>query len=165
MEKEIYDQPKVLDNLSRLVLPSIKPNGKTFILGCGTASYAAAFTDYLFDVSGVDTEAIVGSEFAKYFDEALDILSITHKWSRPHSPKVNGYVERFNGVIQKEFIDYHVDLGIIDKPLFDQKLSEWVDWYNTRRPHWALGLISPLKYIVSTLSVEKSQMCWTSTGN
>src|SRR3989339_492893 len=84
-----------------------------------------------------------GSEFAKYFDEALDILSITHKWSRPHSPKVNGYVERFNGVIQKEFIDYHVDLGIIDKSLFDQKLSEWVDWYNTRRPHHGLGLKTP----------------------
>ncbi len=66
MEKEIYDQPKVLDNLSRLKLPSLKLKEKIFILGCGTASYAAAFTDYLFDTSGVDTEAIVGSEFAKY---------------------------------------------------------------------------------------------------
>ncbi|KKU87439.1 MAG: Glucosamine/fructose-6-phosphate aminotransferase, isomerizing [Candidatus Beckwithbacteria bacterium GW2011_GWC2_47_9] len=66
MEKEIYDQPKVLDNLSRLSLPPLKLNGKTFILGCGTASYAAAFADYLFDLSGVDVEAVVGSEFGKY---------------------------------------------------------------------------------------------------
>lgn len=84
-----------------------------------------------------------GSEFAKYFDAALEELSITHKWSLPHSPKVNGYVERFNGVIQAEFIDYHVDLGVIDKPLFDQKLSEWMVWYNTRRPHHSLGLKTP----------------------
>lgn len=84
-----------------------------------------------------------GSEFAKYFDEALEELSITHKWSLPHSPKVNGYVERFNGVIQSEFIDYHVDLGVFDKPLFDQKLSEWMVWYNTRRPHHSLGLKTP----------------------
>lgn len=65
-EKEIYDQPKVLDNLSRLFLPGVKFNAKTFILGCGTASYAAAFTDYLFDTAGTDTEAVVGSEFSKY---------------------------------------------------------------------------------------------------
>lgn len=84
-----------------------------------------------------------GSEFAKYFDEALEELSITHKWSLPHSPKVNGYIERFNGVIQAEFIDYHVDLGVIDKPLFDQKLSEWMIWYNTKRPHHSLGLKTP----------------------
>lgn len=84
-----------------------------------------------------------GSEFAKYFDAALEELSITHKWSLPHSPKVNGYVERFNGVIQEEFIDYHVDLGIIDKPLFDQKLSEWMVYYNTKRPHHSLGLKTP----------------------
>ncbi|MDP4031191.1 MAG: glutamine--fructose-6-phosphate transaminase (isomerizing) [Patescibacteria group bacterium] len=66
MEKEIYDQPKVLDNLSRLSPPAIKPSSKTFILGCGTASYAALFADYLFDLSGMDVEAVVGSEFQKY---------------------------------------------------------------------------------------------------
>ena len=82
-------------------------------------------------------------EFAKYFDEALEELSIIHKWSLPHSPKVNGYIERFNGVIQSEFIDYHVDLGATNKPLFDQKLSEWMIWYNTKRPHHSLGLKTP----------------------
>lgn len=66
MEKEIYDQPKVLDNLARMVLPKIKYGTKTFILGCGTASYAASFTDYLFDRNGIDVEAVVGSEFSKY---------------------------------------------------------------------------------------------------
>ncbi len=66
MEKEIFDQPKVLDNLSRLKLPKINYGTKTFILGCGTASYAAIFADYLFDSNGIDVEAVVGSEFGKY---------------------------------------------------------------------------------------------------
>lgn len=66
MEKEIYDQPKVLESLSRLKLPVIKFGVKTYILGCGTASYAAGFTDYLLDRMGIDAEAIVGSEFAQY---------------------------------------------------------------------------------------------------
>jgi glucosamine--fructose-6-phosphate aminotransferase (isomerizing) len=65
MEKEIYDQPKVLDNLSRLKLPKINFNKKTYILGCGTANFAAQLADYLFDQNGVDAEAVVGSEFSK----------------------------------------------------------------------------------------------------
>jgi hypothetical protein len=35
--------------------------------------------------------------------------------------------------------------------------------YNTRRPHWSLGLISPLRYIVSNLPEKESQMYWTNT--
>jgi len=66
MEKEIYDQPKILENLSRMKLPKIKFGPKTFILGCGTAAYAAKVADYLFDQSGRDTEAVVGSEFFQY---------------------------------------------------------------------------------------------------
>ncbi len=90
-----------------------------------------------------------GSEFAKYFDEALKELSVTHLWSKPHSPKVNGYVERFNGVIQEEFIDYHIDLGVIDKPLFDQMLTDWLVYYNTQRPHHSLNLLTPEKYLLN----------------
>lgn len=66
MEKEIFDQPKILDGLSRQSLPSLPQTGKVFILGCGTASYAAQFADYLLDTAGTDVEAAVGSEFAKY---------------------------------------------------------------------------------------------------
>ena len=99
-----------------------------------------------YDIHTVQTDN--GSEFAKYFDEALEELSIVHIWSLPHSPKVNGYVERFNGVIQTEFIDYHVDLGAADKALFDQKLSDWMVYYNTKRPHHSLGLKTPLQRLL-----------------
>ncbi|AKM79338.1 MAG: Glucosamine/fructose-6-phosphate aminotransferase, isomerizing [Candidatus Beckwithbacteria bacterium GW2011_GWB1_47_15] len=73
MEKEIYDQPKILDDLSRLspgtiasVTRLIKKADKTFLLGCGTASYAALFGEYLLNFSGYDAQAIVGSEFQKF---------------------------------------------------------------------------------------------------
>lgn len=89
-----------------------------------------------------------GSEFAKYFDEALKDLSIIHLWSLPKSPKVNGYVERFNGIIQEEFIDYHVDIGVMDKPAFDQLLSDWLIYYNTKRPHHSLKLKTPQQYLL-----------------
>jgi len=34
---------------------------------------------------------------------------------------------------------------------------------HTRRPHWPLGLVSPLRYIVSKLSDKESYVCWTDT--
>jgi len=37
---------------------------------------------------------------------------------------------------------------------------EWLLWYNSRRPHWTLGLVSPLRYICNRLP-EKSHMWWT----
>ena len=46
---------------------------------------------------------------------------------------------------------------------FNKKLIEWLLWYNTRRPHWSLGPISPLKHIVNTLTIKESHMLWTDT--
>lgn len=123
---------------------------------------------FLLDIKGEITYKIHtiqtdnGSEFARYFDEALRELSITHGWSLPHSPKVNGYVERFNGVIQEEFIDYHVDTAVLDKPAFDQLLSNWMVYYNTKRPHHGLKLKTPqqrLLQLQETSSNTQSAKC------
>lgn len=72
MEKEIFDQPKILDNLARLdksviasAAKAIKDSSRAYLLGCGTAYYAALFGEYIFDMTGYDVESIVGSEFAK----------------------------------------------------------------------------------------------------
>lgn len=98
-----------------------------------------------------------GSEFEKYFDQALKELDINHLWSKPHSPKVNGFVERFNGILQQEFINYYLDLGIIDKPLFDQKLAEWLVYYNNCRPHHSLHLKTPNQKLLELEQIRKSQ--------
>ncbi|MBU1085094.1 MAG: glutamine--fructose-6-phosphate transaminase (isomerizing) [Candidatus Beckwithbacteria bacterium] len=73
MQKEIADQPKVLDNLSRLdpdtlslTINSIQNSAETYLLGCGTAYYAALFGEYLFNLNGIKAKSIIGSEFIKY---------------------------------------------------------------------------------------------------
>lgn len=88
-----------------------------------------------------------GSEFACLFDQALKQLSLKHLWSPPRSPKVNGYIERFNGIIQEEFIDYHIDVGIVNQNKFDKLLNDWLIYYNTQRPHHGLKLKTPLQYL------------------
>jgi hypothetical protein len=50
-----------------------------------------------------------------------------------------------------------------DVLLFNNKLIDWLIWYNTVRPHESLGMVSPLRYIVSTLPIEECQMWWTRT--
>lgn len=103
------------------------------------------------------TQTDNGSEFACYFEQALREINLTHLWPPPRSPKVNGYVERFNGIIQEEFIDYHVNIGVVDKPEFDRLLADWLVYYNTVRPHHGLKLKTPLQYLQSCQPDENRQ--------
>ena len=88
-----------------------------------------------------------GSEFAGVFKEAVEELEAAHLWSRPRSPKSNGFVERFNWTIQDEFLNYHIDEAGVDPGRFDQLLSDWLVFYNTKRPHQGLNYKTPSQYL------------------
>jgi putative transposase len=103
-----------------------------------------------------------GSEFAKHFEIHLEKNNIIHFHTYPRCPKMNSEIERFNRTLSDAFIQQNRLLLACDIEAFNQKLIDWLLWYNTRRPHWSLGLISPLRYIVNQLP-EKSHMLWTST--
>jgi hypothetical protein len=90
-----------------------------------------------------------GSEFKGLFDQAIGELENTnHVWSYPKSPKTNGYVERFNWTIQDEFINYEIDTATYDIERFDEKLKDWIMYYNRIRPHQSLGYMTPETYLV-----------------
>lgn len=90
-----------------------------------------------------------GSEFKGFFDKALEEINETeHLWSYPRSPKTNGYVERFNWTIQDEFINYEIDTATYDIDKFDEKLRDWVVYYNTIRPHQSINYMTPNNYLV-----------------
>src|SRR3990172_243119 len=101
-----------------------------------------------------------GGENLGEFSEELSRDNIPHFFSYPNCPKINSYVERYNRTIQEEFIDNHLDI-IHDKPLFNQKLADYLIFYNTQRPHKSLGLKSPMDYLIE--NGEMSQMCLTYT--
>lgn len=91
------------------------------------------------------TQTDNGSEFKKYFEEALKELKLLHLWSYPRSPKTNGYVERFNWTIQDEFLFSFEDY-LLYPDEFREKLIDWLVWYNTKRPHQSLNYLTPLQY-------------------
>ena len=84
-----------------------------------------------------------------FFDKVLEEINETkHLWSYPRSPKTNGYVERFNWTIQDEFINYEIDTATYDIEKFDERLKEWIIYYNTIRPHQSLNYMTSNNYLI-----------------
>jgi len=77
---------------------------------------------------------------------------------------MNAEIERFNCTLSEAFITQQRMLLAYNLDAFNKAVMEWLLWYNTRRPHWSIGLIPPLRYIVKNLPAAESQMCWTSIG-
>ena len=86
-----------------------------------------------------------GSEFHALFEVAAKESGLIHLFSYPRHPKTNGYVERFNWTIQDEFIFDSEDY-LLYPDEFKQKLTEWLNWYNLKRPHQSLDYLSPYQY-------------------
>ena len=105
-----------------------------------------------------------GSEFAKHFEIYLEKNNVVHFHTYPQCSKQNSEIERFNRTLSDAFIKRNRILLAYDIDTFNDKLIDWLLWYNTRRPHWSLGLVSPLRYICGQLTEKESQKCWASTS-
>ncbi|MEK6821255.1 MAG: DDE-type integrase/transposase/recombinase, partial [archaeon] len=102
-----------------------------------------------------------GSEFKKYLDQLLEANDITHYHTYPKTPKMNAHCESFNGTIQEEFVDYNVNLLFDDTTRFNEKMKTYLEFYNTKRVHYAwknkktpLEVLSECDYYVSKLPAE-----------
>jgi transposase InsO family protein len=104
-----------------------------------------------------------GSEFEKHFHLHLERSGIIHFNTYPRCPKMNSEIERFNRTLSDAFLKRNRHLLAYDIDGLNEKMMDWLLWYNTRRPHWSLGLVSPLRYIVSTLPEPECHMLWTDT--
>ena len=76
---------------------------------------------------------------------------------------MNAHVERFNRTIDEEFLKWNRALLRDDVAAFNDALVDWLLWYNGERPHYALGQISPFRFMMQSLPVEECQMWWTHT--
>jgi len=114
-----------------------------------------------FEIKHIQTDN--GQEFHKYFRDELEKRNIIQFFNYPRKPQMNAKIERFNRTIQEDFINQNLHLMAYDINQFNQKLMNWLLWYNTKRPHQALNQQPPLKYLINTLGF--SNMLWTSTSN
>ena len=86
-----------------------------------------------------------GSEFAGAFEKACEQLGISQIYSRPHTPKDNPALERFNKTIQEEWLDFS-ETGLDDIQEANEDLTLWLIKYNSYRPHETLEYLTPLEY-------------------
>ena len=82
-----------------------------------------------------------GSEFSKWLTKRLDERGISHRHSRVRKPTDNAYVERFILTLQRDC------LKRIPSSLqsWRKEIPEFLRWYNTERPHMALGMMTPME--------------------
>ena len=89
---------------------------------------------------------------SKVFNEALVGTGSTHKYTRPHTPRTNGKVERFNRTLKEEW------LYVRFYPSDDERttaLAAFLNSYNHERPHSGLGNKPPASRIpVTTYRVQ-----------
>lgn len=67
----------------------------------------------------------------------------------PHSPKLNGVVERMNRTSREEIYDLGFDVSTTIEE-HNQLLGEQDHTYNHIRPHEALGMQTPQEYYEAT---------------
>jgi transposase InsO family protein len=74
------------------------------------------------------------------FDRILRENGVKHRLTQPRSPTTTGKVERFHRALRTEF-----DTARVFKSLraAQAELDEWVRYYNTERPHQAIGMTVP----------------------
>jgi transposase InsO family protein len=84
-----------------------------------------------------------GSEFSKWFTKRLLESGFIHRHSRVRTPSDNGHLERFNRTLQEECLNQ------VPRSLksWEKEIPEYLLWYNTKRPHMALNMKTPLEIL------------------
>ena len=89
-----------------------------------------------------------GHEFQAQFHWHVEDKGMRHVYIKPHSPQLNGKVERSHRTDQEEFYQL---LTYTDDVDLNKKLTEWEKFYNFDRPHGAFDGNTPYEALRSIL--------------
>jgi transposase InsO family protein len=130
----------LVDDHSRLAYSEVLPDEK----GATCAAFLHRAAGY-FAAYGIDRIERVMTDNAwayKYsLREVITALGARQVFIRPHCPWQNGKVERLNRTLQTEWAYRQVFTSNTDRTT---ALAPWIEYYNTRRRHSALGGLPPL---------------------
>ncbi len=85
-----------------------------------------------------------GSVYAsKAFNEILPLYNVIHSMSRAGTPTDNAAMEAINGWIKEEM---QIDLHITGKDDIAKEVSDYIMFYNEKRPAYSLNYLTPKQY-------------------
>jgi transposase InsO family protein len=129
-----------IDLASRLVYAELRRGRRT---ADGVAFLAAAVA--FFDARGIQVDRVLtDNAFQSTFTAACSALGIRHRRTKPYHPWTNGRAEAFIGTIQRECI---YDTRFTADAQRALAIALFVAYYNARRPHTALGGLSPERWL------------------
>ena len=85
------------------------------------------------------------------FDRLLRERGVEHLLTQPRSPTTTGKVERFHRALRTEF---RTDRVFASLETAQAELDAWVEDYNTRRPHQAIGMVPPMQRFQASTESE-----------
>ncbi|MGW4478210.1 IS481 family transposase [Rhodococcus triatomae] len=136
----------LVDDHSRLAYSEVLPDEK----GATCAAFLTRAIDY-FAGHGITTIERLMTDNAWAYRWSLRAVCAEHgirqKFIRPHCPWQNGKVERLNRTLQSEWAYRQVFTSNTERAA---ALAPWLEYYNTRRRHSALGGLPPVSRLAPT---------------
>jgi transposase InsO family protein len=111
-----------------------------------SAARALAFALACFAADGIEVERVMTDNGWAYRSAAYRAVlgHRRHTRTRPYRPQTNGKAERFIGTLLVEWAYGRLYRSNTDRLA---ALPAWLDFYNQRRPHTALGGLSPMAVV------------------
>jgi transposase InsO family protein len=141
----------IVDDCSRLAYAEIHEDER--------AGTVAGFTRRAFgwfEGRGISVERLMTDNHFSYtkstaLAELLDGMAVSHLLIRPYTPRTNGKVERFHQTLMREWA---YALEYASSEARREALPHWIDHYNERRSHSALGDRPPMARVRDVLGFD-----------
>jgi transposase InsO family protein len=125
------------------------------VRGVATAGTARDFlaevhARFPFAIKGIQIDG--GSEFMAEFEAECQSKAIPLWVLPPHSPKLNGHVERMNRTFREEWWECYE--GEVEVIAMQEAGRAGEDVYNIIRPHQSLGMRTPVEFLADEFGIH-----------
>jgi len=138
-EKRWYYQLAIMDVFSRRILCWIFQRSvrQTEVVAL------MRWLDLRYGLKGVIIRNDNGSQFlAHSVRQVLKELEAQQEFTHVATPEENAYIEAFHSIQQSELMDRFVFSSYYDAK---QHIKKYMNWYNCKRKHGAIGFITPMQ--------------------
>ena len=135
-----------VDDCSRVAYSEILPDERGETCARFLLNAAAFFAGHGVRIERVMTDEALNYKRSVRFQMALLEIGAKHIRTGPYNPKLNGKVERFHLTIKWEWAYKRLYRS---NDARRRTFPRWLDTYNRRRPHTALGGLPPMQVLVN----------------